>query len=125
MENRTADVKETGIKETEEKKDFRYSRNKKYGVLSVSPSGWSKEVCIVSWNDKNPKLDIREWSSDYTKMSKGLTLTKEETKKLLRILGKINLEDFETYKVADAAQATDVVDLGEVDVDLEDIVTTA
>ena len=110
MENQTAN-----IKETEEKREINYLRNKKYGVLAVSPTGWSKEVCNVSWNDKSPKLDIREWNSDYTKMSKGLTFTKEESKKLLKILNKVNFEDFETFKsnLPDSESADDSVDVPE------------
>lgn len=48
------------------------------GILSISKSGWSKELNLVSWNGAEPKYDIREWSPDHTKMGKGLTLNKEE-----------------------------------------------
>ncbi len=30
------------------------------GVLSESPKGWKKELNLISWNDKEPKYDIRE-----------------------------------------------------------------
>lgn len=48
------------------------------GILSISKSGWSKELNLVSWNGAEPKYDIREWSPDHTKMGKGLTFNKEE-----------------------------------------------
>lgn len=58
-------------------------------VLSTSPKGWRKELNLVSWNDRPPKFDIREWSPDHSKMSKGITLSNEEMgalkKKLLEI----------------------------------------
>lgn len=47
-------------------------------VLSESPSGWRKEVNRVSWNDKDPVLDIRNWSPNHEKCGKGVTLTAEE-----------------------------------------------
>lgn len=61
------------------------------GVLSESFKGWSKELNIVSWNDREPKFDIREWSPDHTKMSKGLTFTAEELKALKTILNQMEL----------------------------------
>ncbi|MCC5889230.1 MAG: YdbC family protein [Alkalibacterium sp.] len=51
-------------------------------VLSTSPKGWRKELNLVSWNDRPPKFDIREWSPDHTKMSKGITLSNEEMRTL-------------------------------------------
>ncbi|GAB2500689.1 YdbC family protein [Alkalibacterium psychrotolerans] len=58
-------------------------------VLSTSPKGWRKELNLVSWNDRPPKFDIREWSPDHSKMSKGITLSNEEMgalkKKLLEV----------------------------------------
>lgn len=47
---------------------------------------WSKEVNLVSWNGRDPKVDIREWNEDHTKMSKGLTFTTEETEAVCMIL---------------------------------------
>jgi hypothetical protein len=29
-----------------------------------SASGWSKELNLISWNDRDPKYDLREWSPD-------------------------------------------------------------
>ncbi|PWU67562.1 MULTISPECIES: YdbC family protein [Gracilibacillus] len=51
-------------------------------VLAESPSGWTKEVNLISWNDREPKYDIRDWSPDHEKMGKGITLTMEEWKAL-------------------------------------------
>ena len=52
------------------------------GVLSESAKGWTKELNLVSWNDREPKYDIREWDPEHNKMGKGITLTSEEIKKL-------------------------------------------
>jgi hypothetical protein len=53
---------------------------KKIGVLSksASASGWQKELNLISWNDRDPKYDIREWSADHEKMGKGVTLSTKE-----------------------------------------------
>lgn len=56
------------------------------GVLSVSESGWTKEFNLVSFNHLEPKYDIREWSPDKRKMSKGIRLTKEELEKLHQLV---------------------------------------
>lgn len=63
--------------------------------MGTGKNGWTKEVCNVSWNQKAPKLDIREWSPDYQKMSRGITLTKQEAKRLLAILATIDFEEFD------------------------------
>ena len=33
---------------------------------------------LISWNDREPKYDLRDWSADGAKMGKGVTLSKEE-----------------------------------------------
>ncbi|WP_138159503.1 YdbC family protein [Peptoniphilus catoniae] len=58
--------------------DIKFEIVKHLAVLSEKSTGWTKEVNLVSWNDRNPKYDIREWSPDHTRMSKGLTFTDEE-----------------------------------------------
>ncbi|MDR2417818.1 MAG: hypothetical protein LBD79_02035 [Treponema sp.] len=55
---------------------------KTYAVLSSEKSGWQKELNLVSWNGRQAKLDIRDWSPDHEKMGKGITLTPEEAAKL-------------------------------------------
>lgn len=60
-------------------------------VLSETPKGWRKEINLVSWNNRPPKFDIREWSPDHTKMSKGLTFNNEELAKLKKVLSEIEV----------------------------------
>lgn len=45
-----------------------------------------KEVNIVSWNGREPKVDIREWDENHEIAGKGLTLTKQEEMELCSIL---------------------------------------
>ena len=68
--------------------DIRYEIRQHIGVLSVNPNtNWTTEANIVSWNGKQPKLDIRPWSPDHTRMAKGITLTEEEARTLAKALG--------------------------------------
>ncbi|WP_423189770.1 YdbC family protein [Alkalibacterium sp. f15] len=60
-------------------------------VLSETPKGWRKELNLVSWNNRPPKFDIREWSPDHTKMGKGLTFNNEEIVQLKKALAEIEL----------------------------------
>jgi hypothetical protein len=57
-----------------------------YVVLSEEKGGWKKEVNFVSWNGRNPKLDVRDWAPGHEKMGKGITLTREEALKLAELL---------------------------------------
>lgn len=63
--------------------EIRYEIKRKLATLSTNEkSGWTKEVNIVSWNGGSPKLDIRDWNPDHTKLSKGITLTEQECRTL-------------------------------------------
>ncbi len=33
-------------------------------VLSTNSSGWERQLNLISWNDHEPKYDIRDWSPD-------------------------------------------------------------
>ena len=59
-------------------KTFSFDIQKKLCTLRESPYGWNKEMNIVSWNEGEPKYDIREWSPDHERMSRGIALTKPE-----------------------------------------------
>lgn len=62
--------------------DIKYEIVNHIGVLSTSSNGWTKELNVVSWNGGQEKYDIRDWSPDHTKMSKGITLNEEEVGQL-------------------------------------------
>ena len=71
--------------------DIKFEIKETVGVLSESAKGWTKELSLVSWNDKEVKYDIREWSPEHDKMGKGVTLSNEELKKLKEILNNMDL----------------------------------
>ena len=60
---------------------------KELGVLSESSKGWQKILAVVRWGDGKPKLDIRSWSPDREKCSKGVTITFGEAECLRDLLG--------------------------------------
>jgi len=66
--------------------EIKYEITKHIGVLSETAKGWRKELNLVSWNDRDAKYDIRDWSPGYEKMSKGITLSEEEVQVLKSLL---------------------------------------
>lgn len=71
--------------------EIKYEITEELAVLSESSRGWTKELNMVSWNDREPKFDIREWSPNHERMGKGVTLNREEMKKIKDILNEIDL----------------------------------
>ena len=71
--------------------EIKYEIVKKIGVLSTSASGWTKELNLVSWNDREPKYDLRDWSADRQRRGKGVTLSKVELLALKELLNTIEL----------------------------------
>jgi hypothetical protein len=69
--------------------DIKYEIIEKIGVLSTSASGWTKELNLVSWNEREPKFDLRSWSADRNRRGKGITLSAEELLALKAVLNKI------------------------------------
>ena len=61
------------------------------GVISESSKGWTKELNLISWNGREPKYDLREWDPNHEKMGKGITLSKDELKRLKEMLDGMDL----------------------------------
>ncbi len=73
--------------------ELKFEITEHLGVISENAKGWKKELNLVSWNDREPKFDIREWSPDHTRMGKGLTLTEDEVVELKAILDELDLKE--------------------------------
>ncbi len=71
--------------------DIKYEIINKIGVLSHTEKGWEKVLNLISWNDREAKYDIRDWSPDGKTMSKGITLSKEELIALKNLLNQMEL----------------------------------
>lgn len=63
-----------------------YEIKEHIGIISENKNGWTKELNFVSWNDNDPKYDIRDWNPTHDKMSRGITLTEEEAYELSILL---------------------------------------
>ena len=50
--------------------EFKFDIVENIGVLSENAKGWRKELNFVSWNEREPKYDIREWDPEHNRMAK-------------------------------------------------------
>ena len=70
-------------------------------TIMVGFRGFSKEVSIVKWNDKNPVFDIRAWRvsgrDGLQYPLRGITFSKEELIKLREILNSIDVDCIDEY----------------------------
>lgn len=69
--------------------EIKFDIVKKLGVISDGDRGWKKELNLVSWNDGEPKYDIRVWNEDHNRMGKGTTFTTAELSNLKKLLSQI------------------------------------
>lgn len=70
--------------------EIKYEIVETFAVLSEGNKGWKKELNLISWNGREPKYDIRDWSEDRTKMGKGVTLSLSELQLLKESLAKLS-----------------------------------
>jgi hypothetical protein len=75
--------------------EITFEIKKHLGILGEDYRGWTKEVNLVSWNNRKPKIDIRDWDPEHAKMGKGVTLSSEEVVKLKALLDELAMDDLE------------------------------
>lgn len=78
--------------------DIRYKIVERIGVIQEYQNGWRKEINRVSWNEGEPKYDIRDWSNDHTKMSRGITLSERDMKTMRALLGQRDMQLAANYQ---------------------------
>lgn len=71
--------------------ELKYEIAEKLGVLGEPGNGWTKELNLVSWNDREPVYDIRTWNEGHDRMGKGITLSMDEVKELKELLNKLDI----------------------------------
>ena len=71
--------------------NIKYAIVEEVGIISENNTGWTKELNLISWNDRAPKFDLRDWSPGHEKMGKGITLSTEELKSLKELLNTMEL----------------------------------
>ncbi|MGX6971050.1 YdbC family protein [Vagococcus bubulae] len=69
--------------------EFSYEILEEVAVLSENAKGWTKELNLISWNNRPAKFDLRDWAPNHEKMGKGITLTNEEFAVLKETLNKM------------------------------------
>ena len=67
---------------------------KKIALISGSETGYRKELNIMSWNEREPKYDLRNWSPEGIPL-RGVTLTEDEAKELQKVLNDMFTEQAE------------------------------
>ena len=67
-----------------------YSILKTLLTFPVKQGGWHMELNLISWFNRMPVYDLREWDSE-RKMKKGITLSKEELSILKEKLQEVEL----------------------------------
>ena len=75
--------------------ELKFEITEHIGVISENAKGWTKELNLVSWNEREPKYDIREWSPDHSRVGKGVTLTIDELAAIKDILAELDLDSFD------------------------------
>jgi hypothetical protein len=71
--------------------DFSFEITQKIGIIAEGKGGWNLELNMISWGERPAKYDIRSWSPDHQKMSKGITLSKDELLALKALLESKNI----------------------------------
>ena len=71
--------------------EFKYEIIKEFGIIAEHKGGWSKQLNLISWNDAEPKYDIRDWAPNREKMGKGISLSASELQTLTDMLNEIEL----------------------------------
>ena len=64
-----------------------FSYNIVRNITTISQRGnWALELNLVSWDGRPATFVLRKWNEDHTKMSKVLSLTRDEVKALGKFL---------------------------------------
>jgi len=72
----------------ENDRDVTYEIIEEIGIISTQDTGWTREINLVRWNGGVAKYDIRDWDPYHERMSKGITLTEEEMRRMLNAMRK-------------------------------------
>lgn len=74
--------------EGEKELKITYKILKHIGTISQNEKGYKKEINLISYNNRESVIDIRTWSPA-GKMSKGITIKKEDLPKLKELINSI------------------------------------
>ena len=76
-------------------KEFKYEIKEHVGVVAEERGYRTLELNLVSFNDAEPKFDLRRWVNKDGKrtLGKGITMTGEQIRALRDLLNGLTLED--------------------------------
>ena len=75
--------------------EIKYAICKHIGSISQPNNGWTKELNVISWNNREPVYDLRTWNQDHTKMGKGVTITALEMAELKKVIDALDIFQFQ------------------------------
>lgn len=76
-------------------KEFKYEIKEHVGVVAEERGYRTLELNLVSFNDAEPKFDLRRWvnKDGVRTLGKGITMTGEQIRALRDLLNGLTLED--------------------------------
>ena len=83
-------VRSPGVNASENNEAISFTILEHLGVLRASASGWARELNYISWCDRPARFDIRDWTPDHKKSSRGITLTDYEMNKICEWVSRRN-----------------------------------
>lgn len=89
-------IKTNNYKAKAKTDDFKYEVIEECGSLPARPNGDVVKIRYISWNGREPKYDIRVWSTDddgNERCGKGVGLSGEELEGIYELIGKLMEED--------------------------------
>ena len=72
----------------EDDRDVTFEIMEEIGIISTQDTGRTREINLVRWNGGAAKYDIRDWDPHHERMSKGITLTEDEMRRMLNAMRK-------------------------------------
>ena len=69
-----------------EREEIVFEIKERIGIITEYPTGWNRELNLVSWNGSAPKYDIRDWNPEHDHMSRGITFHPKEMRTFITLL---------------------------------------
>jgi hypothetical protein len=85
-------IKTNNYKAKAKTDDFKYEVIEECGSLPARSNGDVVKIRYISWNGRDPKYDIRVWSTDddgNERCGKGVGISGEELEGIYNIIGKL------------------------------------
>lgn len=89
-------IKTSGYKAKTKTDDFKYEVIEECGSLPARSNGDVVKIRYISWNGRDPKYDIRVWSTDddgNERCGKGIGISGEELEGIYNLIGKLMEEE--------------------------------